>query len=83
MLGAKWVPAAITEAYISFTLRPISGVDPEVTFLICSTVCNLSPGLIRSGEYPAKKSKLNFRPEVFSTIGIQLSSVTPGYTVDS
>jgi hypothetical protein len=35
---------------------PISGVEPAVTFFILVTVCFLSPGLIRSGEYPHKKS---------------------------
>ncbi len=50
IVGARWVPAVITEAYKSFTFLPISGVEPEVTFKILSTVCNLSPGLIRSGE---------------------------------
>ena len=48
--GAKWVPAVMTLLYNSFTLMPISGVEPEVTFNIFSTVCSLSPGLIRSGE---------------------------------
>jgi len=43
----------------------------------------LSPGLILSGEYPQKKSTLYFNPECFSIIGMQSSSVHPGYTVDS
>ena len=55
--------------------------NADVTFLIFSTVCNLSPGLILSGLYPAKKSTFIFRPLIFSTTGIQSSSVTPGYTV--
>ena len=50
IVGAKCVPAVITLAYKSSTFFPISGVDPAVTFSILSTVCNLSPGLIRSGE---------------------------------
>lgn len=50
IVGAECVPAVITDAYTSSTIRAISGVDPDVTFLIFSTVCNLSPGLIRSGE---------------------------------
>ena len=83
ILGAKCVPAVITLLYNSSTLCPISGVEPEVTFNIFSTVCSLSPGLIRSGEYPAKKSTLNFKPEVFSKTGMHSSSVAPGYTVDS
>ena len=53
MVGAKCVPAEITDLYNSLTFSPIRGVDPEVTFNILSTVCSLSPGLIRSGEYPA------------------------------
>ena len=40
--------------------------------------CSLSPGLIRSGLYPQKKSLLNVNPEQFSKIGTQSSSVQPG-----
>ena len=50
IVGAKCVPAVITDLYKSFTFSPMSGVDPEVTFNIFSTVCSLSPGLILSGE---------------------------------
>ena len=50
IVGAKCVPAVITEAYKSSTFLPISGVLPEVTLRIFSTVCSLSPGLILSGE---------------------------------
>ena len=78
MVGAKCVPAVITDLYKSFTFIPISGVEPAVTFNIFSTVCSLSPGLIRSGEYPAKKSTLNFNPLIFSKTGTHSSSVTPG-----
>ena len=56
MFGAKCVPAFITDLYKLSTLTPTSGVEPEVTFKIFSTVWFLSPGLILSGEYPAKKS---------------------------
>ena len=77
MDGAKCVPASITERYKSSTICPIAGVEPEVTFKIFSTVCFLSPGLIRSGEYPAKKSTLNLSPETRSNTGIHSSSVTP------
>jgi len=66
------------DLYSSSTFVAISGVLPAVTFSIFVTVCSLSPGLIRSGEYPAKKSTLNFNPEVFSNSGTQTSSVTPG-----
>lgn len=78
IVGARWVPAVMTEEYTSLTMRPISGVEPEVTFLIFSTVWSLSPGLMRSGEYPAKKSTLKRRPDSASTTGIHSSSVTPG-----
>ena len=50
ILGAKWVPAEITLLYKASTFLPISSVEPEVTFNILSTVCSLSPGLMRSGE---------------------------------
>ena len=50
IVGAKCVPAVITVLYNSFTFTPISGVEPEVTLRIFSTVCSLSPGLMRSGE---------------------------------
>src|SRR5690606_13008234 len=50
MLGALWVPAVIIERYKSSTRLAISGVEPEVTFLILVRVLILSPGLIRSGE---------------------------------
>jgi FlaA1/EpsC-like NDP-sugar epimerase len=66
------------EAYTSSTILPISGVLPEVTFNIFSTVCSLSPGLIRSGLYPAKNSSLYLKPLTFSTTGMHSSSVTPG-----
>lgn len=46
--------AVITDLYNSSTFTPISGVEPDVTFNIFSTVCSLSPGFILSGEYPAK-----------------------------
>ena len=76
--GARYVPAVITVWYKAFTLAPMAGVEPEVTFNIFSTVCNLSPGLMRSGEYPAKKSTLNCNPEIRSNTGTHSSSVTPG-----
>ena len=83
IVGAKCVPAVIILLYNASTFSPISGVEPEVTFKIFSTVCSLSPGLIRSGEYPAKKSTLNFNPDTRSSTGIHSSSVAPGNTVDS
>ena len=60
-----------------------SAVEPDVTFRIDGRRCSLSPGLIRSGLYPAKKSVLSVSPEFSSMIGIQNSSVAPGKTVDS
>ena len=65
------------------TFSAASGVEPDVTFIIFSTVCSLSPGLIRSGEYPAKKSRLKTNPDVLSRMGTHSSSVMPGQTVDS
>ena len=77
------MPAEITDLYKSLIRTAISGVDPDVTFKILSTVCCLSPGLILSGEYPKKKSLLNFSPENFSKTGTHISSDAPGNTVDS
>jgi len=71
----------IIDLYRLSTFIAILGVLPDVTFRIFVTVCSLSPGLIRSGEYPQKKSLLNFNPLPSSKIGTQISSVTPGYTV--
>ena len=52
ILLALCVPATIISLYNSSTSKAISGVDPAVTFLMSTNVCFLSPGLIRSGEYP-------------------------------
>ncbi len=51
--------------------------------MIVDTRCSLSPGLMRSGEYPTKKSSLNRNPDTDSSSGTHRSSVAPGYTVDS
>ena len=59
-------------------MSAIYGVEPDVIFFILDKVLILSPGLILSGEYPAKKSKLYFNPDIFSIIGIHSSSVQPG-----
>jgi hypothetical protein len=48
MEGAKYVPAVMTLCIIVY-LKPTSRVEPEVR-LYFSTVCSLSPGLMRSGE---------------------------------
>ena len=50
MEGALYVPAVITDLYKRSTFSATSGVDPEVTFKILVTVCNLSPGFVLSGE---------------------------------
>jgi len=78
MLGALCVPAVMMEEYNLSTRSAISGVEPDVTFLMLISVFTLSPGLIRSGLYPAKKSTLNFNPDTFSITGMQSSSVQPG-----
>ena len=52
ILEAMYVPATIMDLYRSSTFLATSGVEPEVTFIILVTVCTLSPGLMRSGEYP-------------------------------
>lgn len=44
---------------------------------------NLSPGFILSGEYATLKSCPHFNPDSLSNMGTHISSVTPGYTVDS
>ena len=47
-------------------------VEETLKFLV------LSPGLILSGEYATLKSFFQINPDIFSIIGIQISSVTPG-----
>lgn len=64
------------------TFSPTSSVEKAVTFNFFSTVCSLSLGLIRSGEYPTKKFTLNVKPLVFSCIRTHSSSATPGYTIN-
>jgi len=78
IFGALCVHAFIITLYIATNLSAISLVEPETTFIIFSTVCTLSPGLILSGEYHKKKSSLYFNPLSFSKIGKQISSVQPG-----
>lgn len=51
---ALCVPAVMMLAYKESTISAISGVLPLVIFLIFVSVFTLSPGLIRSGLYPAK-----------------------------
>jgi hypothetical protein len=61
-----YVPAVMIELYRLSMKSAISTVEPDVTFNIVVTLCSLSPGFIRSGEYPAKKSLLNTKPEFCS-----------------
>ena len=78
-----YVPAAMTMSYTSAITSSDSRSIPETIFVMFSSLCFLSPGLIRSGEYPTLKSLPADRPDSLSRIGIHTSSVTPGYTVDS
>lgn len=64
------------------TFSPTSSVEKAVTFNFFSTVCSLSLGLIRSGEYLTKKFTLNVKSLVFSCILKHSSSATPGYTIN-
>ena len=75
--GAKCVPAVITDEYKSATFFPVATLEPEVTFNIFSMVCNLSPGLILSGEYPAKKSVLNSKPEIIINLQGDMPNLNP------
>ncbi len=56
---------------------------PETILTIFSSGWSRSPGLIRSGLYPSLKSTPQRKPETFSNSGPQISSVAPGWTVDS
>ena len=75
---ARKVPFFRMARYSASTASAASGVEPEVIFRILVSVCSLSPGLIRSGLYPQKKSRLNARLLYFSRIGTHSSSVHPG-----
>ncbi len=83
MDSARYTPASTTSSYTFATVSNVSSSIPDTIFVIVSKRCTLSPGLIRSGEYPILKSTPHFNPDSFSRIGTQISSVTPGYTVDS
>jgi hypothetical protein len=78
---ASWTPGSTIILYTSAISLDDSASHPETTFKILVIVCSLSPGFMRSGEYPTLKSVLNFKPETYSKTGIQSSSVQPGYTV--
>ena len=76
--GARYVPAWIILLYKSSTIFAVFWFEPEVTLTIFERVFTLSPGFILSGEYPQKKSSLNFKPLLVSSTGTQSSSVQPG-----
>ena len=48
--GARCTPAWMIAPYASATRSSVSASSPETTFMIRSSVCSLSPGLMRSGE---------------------------------
>ena len=83
ILSALCTPASITNSYTFATVSKVSSSIPDTTLTIVSNLWSLSPGFILSGEYPTLKSTPHFIPEASSSIGIHISSVTPGYTVDS
>ena len=62
ILDALYVPALIIEPYILSIISATSSVEPEVIFRIVVSLFFLSPGFMRSGEYPQKKSLLKIRP---------------------
>ena len=78
ILLTLWVPAGMISWYKLLTTFEIYSVEPDVTFLISVILWFLSPGLIRSGLYPQKKSVLKFNFDSFSRIGTHTSSVQPG-----
>ena len=81
--GATWIPASIIEKYIKETISKANSFEAETIFFIFSIVFTLSPGTILSGLYPVEKSLFHYKLDWFSKIGVHISSVTPGYTVDS
>ena len=80
---ALCIPFFSTLLYNSATFSNVSSSIPETIFVIFSNLCTLSPGLTLSGEYAILKSLPPCIPENFSNIGKHISSVNPGYTVDS
>ncbi len=83
MLSALYTPASTIIEYTCDISSSDSSSIPDTIFNTFVTVCTLSPGFIRSGEYPTLKSAPQTRPDSFSNTGTHISSVTPGYTVDS
>ena len=77
------MPASIIVEYKKDTVFRAISFEAETTFFIFSMVFTFSPGTILSGLYPVEKSILKINLDFFSNIGVQISSVTPGYTVDS
>ena len=77
----RTVHPRLNDQLIDFRYRFQSfGIAAETIFTVFTKVCTLSPGLIRSGEYPTLKSSPTLNPETSSKIGMQSSSVHPGYT---
>jgi hypothetical protein len=83
IVGAICIPALIIEPYKLATFSFVASQSPATTLTISGRRLNLSPGLMRSGEYAIKKSCPCLNEEASSSAGTQTSSVAPGYTVDS
>ena len=73
----------MTNSYTFAIISKDSSSIPDTTLIASLSLCSLSPGLILSGEYPTLKSIPHLKPDSSSRIGTHISSVTPGYTVDS
>ena len=78
ILSALCTPASTTSSYVAEIASNDSASIPETILVIVSNRWILSPGLIRSGEYPILKSFPHFKPDSISRIGTHISSVTPG-----
>ena len=75
IFSALYVPALITSLYKESIIFATFGLDPEVILQIDFNLCKLLPGFILSGEYPQKKSLLNFSPDFFLTKVNQLNVI--------
>ena len=74
-----WNPASVDYSLNNFKIYTSPTAIPgTIIFLMLRIPCCLSPGLIRSGLYPQKKSLLKSNFEKFSKIGTQSSSIQPG-----
>lgn len=81
MSGARYI--VVTRPYTSQRRSVVLSFIPDTIFVVFSRVCSSSFGLIRSGEYPTEKSLPHTIPDSCSRIGKTISSVAPGYIVDS